>query len=177
MPSYKAALAEAHLHAGGTTSARALLDELASSSFVFTEDSAWFDGVGSCARVAWELGLADHAARLFELLLPHSDQTPRNGLILQPTVAQHLGALAALLAPYDEAEAHFVQAREITERGRIKTFNADNNLWWGQMLLQRGRPGDTERARDLLEKARSASTQNGYGRIERLAAEALHMSG
>jgi hypothetical protein len=41
--------------------------------------------------------------------------------------------------------------------------------------MERGGPGDTEKAQDLLTRARSAATANGYGGVERRAAAALQV--
>jgi hypothetical protein len=54
-----------------------------------------------------------------------------------------------------------------------KFFAARTNLSWGRMLADRQAPGDIEKARDLLTKAQSLSSANGYRKVERRAADAL----
>jgi thiamine pyrophosphate-dependent acetolactate synthase large subunit-like protein len=54
-----------------------------------------------------------------------------------------------------------------------KFYAARTNLSWGTMLTERGDPGDTEKARDLLTNAHSVAMTNGYGYIERRAVAAL----
>lgn len=43
----------------------------------------------------------------------------------------------------------------------------------GNMLAVRNAPGDSEKARDLLTKARTVATTHGYANLERRAAQAL----
>lgn len=127
----------------------------------------------NCVRVAWELDASIHAPRLFELLEPYRDQSTHDGVVPNLPVATCLGALASLLERYDEAEQYFAQASDIHGLGRGPCGKAEMELWWGQTLLRRGAAGDTERARELLEAARSTAARHGYARIERQAAEEL----
>ena len=43
------------------------------------------------------------------------------------------------------------------------------------MLAERQAPGDAQKARDLLTKAHTVAAANGYGNIERRAADALQL--
>jgi len=54
-----------------------------------------------------------------------------------------------------------------------KFFAARANLSWGKMLLERGAPGDAEKARELLTQTRAVAEAHGYASVERRAAEAL----
>jgi class 3 adenylate cyclase/tetratricopeptide (TPR) repeat protein len=167
IPAYKAALADAYLEAGDTTSARTLLEEAAAKSFLMPEDNAWFDGILNYARVAIELELRDHAVALLELLAPFRDQVPQNGLIPYEPVAMYIGGLATLLGRFEEADAYFAQASELNTRGDMRFAKAHTNLLWGRMLLTRGGHGDVNLARELLEDARSIATSHGYAMVER----------
>ena len=88
------------------------------------------------------------------MLAPFEDQVPHNGLIPQEPVATHLGGLATVLGRYEEAEPYFEKAAELNARGGMRYAEAQTNLLWGRMLRMRNGPGDTDRAREVLEQAR-----------------------
>jgi ATP/maltotriose-dependent transcriptional regulator MalT len=88
-------------------------------------------------------------------------------------VASTLGALASVLGRFDEAEGHFAEANELMTRGDMQFFAAATDLWWGRMFAERGAPGDTEKARDLLSQAHAAAKAHRYGGVERRAATVL----
>ena len=176
IPTYKAALAAAYLEGGNEAAARELIDEAAAGSFSLPEDTAWFDGILNYARVALELKLRDHAEILFTMLAPFEDQVPYNGIIPQEPVAMHLGGLATVLGRYEAAEPSFEKAAELNARGGMRYAEAQTNLLWGRMLLMRNGPGDIERAREVLEQARSRAVACGYAMVERRATAALSTS-
>jgi hypothetical protein len=84
-----------------------------------------------------------------------------------------LGGLATVLGRYDEAQAYFVQSAAMCDRIGARFFAARTDLSWGRMLAERRILGDTEKARQLLTKARSAAAANGYRAVERRASAAL----
>jgi tetratricopeptide (TPR) repeat protein len=173
IPTFRAVLAAAHLDAGNEAAARQLMDEGAEGSFSLPEDNAWFDGIINYARVVIELQLRAHGERLIELLLPFRDQVPHNGLVPQPPVATYLGGLATVAGRYEEAESYFEQAAELNARGEMRFAEAQTNLFWGRMLRARNGPGDTDRARELLEQARESAGARGYAMVERRASAEL----
>jgi tetratricopeptide (TPR) repeat protein len=175
IPTYKAALAAAYLEGGNEALARELIDEAAAGSFSLPEDTAWFDGILNYARVALELKLRDHAEILFTMLAPFEDQVPYNGIIPQEPVAMLLGGLATVLDRYEVAEPYFEEAAELNARGGMRYAEAQTNLLWGRMLLTRNGLGDIERAREVLEQARSSAGARGYAMVELRATAALSM--
>jgi hypothetical protein len=78
-----------------------------------------------------------------------------------------------VLGCYDDADAYFAHATAFNDRANAKFFAAATNLAWGEMFAERNAPGDTERARELLVKAKSAAATHGYGHVERRATQAL----
>lgn len=74
---------------------------------------------------------------------------------------------------YDEAEAYFAQSSAFCDRVGAKFFAALTALIWGMMLDERRAPGDAERARELLAKARATAAAHGYASVKNGAAEAL----
>jgi class 3 adenylate cyclase/tetratricopeptide (TPR) repeat protein len=169
VPVYRAVLACCLIEADDEGGAQALFDQAAATSFVMPEDSGWIIGVGLYARAAIELGLSDGADRLFELLEPIHDQLPFSGITPLDPVATYLGGLATVLGRYDEAERYFDEAAQICTQGAMRFSEAYNNLLWGRMHLQRGGPGDADKARGLFELARSSAVAQGYARVERQA--------
>jgi tetratricopeptide (TPR) repeat protein len=167
MPTFKAILAAAHLDAGDEETARELVAVAATHSFSLPEDNAWLDGIISYARVVIELQLRLHSGRLIELLVPFRDQVPHNGLTPNPPVATFLGGLATVVGRYEEAESFFEQAAELNTRGEMRFAEAETNMLWGRMLRTRNGPGDTDRARSLLEQARESAAARGYALVER----------
>jgi len=169
VPAFTAALAASRLEAGDEVGARELIDRAAAGSFSLPEDSAWFDAMANYARVAIELRLNDHAEALLEGLAPFHDEVPHNGLIPQDPVAMFLGALAAVVGRYEEAETYFEEAEELNTRGGMRFAEANTKMLWGRMLRHRGEPGDADRARELLTGARESAAIRGYAAVERRA--------
>jgi tetratricopeptide (TPR) repeat protein len=173
MPAFKAVLAAALLDAGDEAAARELVDEAATHSFSLPEDNAWFDGMVHYAKVVIELQLRVHGERLIELLLPFRDQVPHNAVVPQSPVATYLGGLATVDGRYEEAESYFEQAAELNTRGEMRFAEAQTNTYWGRMLRARNGPGDTDRARILLEQVRESAAARGYAMVERRASTEL----
>jgi tetratricopeptide (TPR) repeat protein len=113
------------------------------------------------------------AAPLFDRLEPFAEQVPTNILSAWDPVSHYLGGLATVLCLYDQADNYYARATEFNRRAGAKFFAANTNLGWGKMFVERGDPGDRERARDLIAAAHVAAVTHGYADIERRAAEAL----
>jgi class 3 adenylate cyclase/tetratricopeptide (TPR) repeat protein len=173
IPAYTAALAVSRLEASDEAGARELLDRAAAGSFSFPEDNAWFDAIFNYGRVAVELRLADYAAALLEQLAPFHDQVPHNGTIPYEPVAMILGALATVLGRYEDAEKYFAEAEDLNTRGGMRFAEAHTKMLWGRMLCARSGPGDSDRARTLLEQARESAAARGYAMVERRASAEL----
>ena len=82
-----------------------------------------------------------------------------------------------MLGRYREAEAHFAVADDFCTRGALRYSQAQNQLYWGRMLLRRAMPGDVEQSRDLLLRARGTATEKGYALIEKRTTTALEAAG
>jgi DNA-binding SARP family transcriptional activator len=169
IPTFKAGLALALLDSGDDSGARELVERAAAESFSLPEDGAWFEGVINYTIVAIELHLTAEAEQLIALLAPFHDQVPHNTLISHSPVATFLGGLASVLGRYQEGEAYFEEASELSRRGHMKFAEAQTDMLWGRMLRSRDEPGDVERARTLLEQARATAAIRGYALVERQA--------
>jgi hypothetical protein len=69
------------------------------------------------------------------------------------SIAWALGALAATLERYEDAERHFAVATEIEERLGAPLLLARTHARWARALIVRGRPEDLDRAEHMLEQA------------------------
>ncbi|MHB8671732.1 MAG: ATP-binding protein, partial [Acidimicrobiales bacterium] len=174
VPAWVAMQGWAHLEAGEVEEARGILEAATAGRFAsLPPDLAWMDGVVGYAEVAIGLRAEPAARTLFDLLLPYREQVPFDGLVPQAPVSWYLGGLATVLGTYDDADEHFARAAAIATRGQMRFSEVRTELAWGQMLAERGRPGDLPRARALLTGAHAGAVERGYGGLERRAEAAL----
>ena len=115
----------------------------------------------------------NYAEPMIERLSPWSGQLAYDAATATGPVDQFLGGLATVMGRYDEAHTFFTQCSAFCDRVGAKFYTARTELLWGRILAQRQAPGDIEKARDLLIKARTAALAYGYGTVERRAAAAL----
>ena len=177
VPVFLAVQATAHLDAGDVVSARGIIEDSARQGFDMEEDVAWSTAMANYAEVAVELDLGAAASVLLERIGPLSDQLVSNGLTHRDAADTWLGGLCTVLGRYREAEAHFAVADDFCTRGALRYSQAQNQLYWGRMLLRRAMPGDVEQGRDLLFRARGTATEKGYALIEKRATTALEAAG
>ena len=74
------------------------------------------------------------------------------------------GPLASCLGRWEDAERHFEHALAVNERLGARPFLVRTRRAYAQMLLERNRPGDTERAHELIAAARAEAEQLGMAR-------------
>lgn len=96
----------------------------------------------------------ESAAVLYRLLLPWAAFNVAN----QPegmrgAVSRYLGLLTTTLGRCSEAAAHFRDALAMNKRMGARPWLAHTQNDYARMLLARDRPGDRERAQELLEQA------------------------
>jgi class 3 adenylate cyclase/tetratricopeptide (TPR) repeat protein len=174
IPAFAAALALAHIETDQHSEARAMLDAAAHDGFASIPlDVTWLIAMIAYAEVATQLSEPNSASMLTELLHPWSDQVGFDGATTVGSVAHSLGALAAVLGRYEEAEQYFAEATAINGRVGSAFFSARTELEWGRMLVARSAPGDLDRARELFERARATGADRGYGVVEQRAGRAL----
>jgi class 3 adenylate cyclase len=172
---YAAVLAFANAQAQRTEEARRQLEEFATANFDLPMDNTWLTGMVAYAEAAVHCGDPSYAGPIFDLLAPWSDQWSTTGSTTgEGPVSRFLGGLATVLDRYDEATSYFAQSAAGSEQMGAKFLAAETDLAWGTMLVKRGAPGDAQRARDLLHKARSVAVANGYGSVQRRAETTLH---
>ncbi len=123
------------------------------------------------ADVCSRLGLEDRAGELYELLAPFAGQLAVSGPSLYGSIDWTLGALAAALERYGQAETHFAAAADIEERLGAPLCLARTRARWARALIARGRPEDVARAQQMLGQAEETAERLGGGLVTREVAE------
>jgi hypothetical protein len=105
-PAYRSSYAWILAALGDTARARAELDAVMASRQAF--DANWLSSQAESAEACMLLGAADHAAVLYERLLPYAGRPATAGRAACSfgSVDRHLGGLAALLGREADAERH-----------------------------------------------------------------------
>ena len=117
-PVFRCALAHLHARLGRLAEARRVLDDLARDNFsALPLDQEWPFGMSLLAETAVLLDDADHAAVLYELMVPWAtlnvvDQAEG----IRGSASRYLGLLATTTERWEEAERHFEAALD-DERG------------------------------------------------------------
>jgi tetratricopeptide (TPR) repeat protein len=163
------ALAAADL--GRTGEARAVYDRLVASPPPL--DLYWAIATVMWAQLAMRLGETAQVEVLYEALRPYHDHVVPFPPFPAPSMSFHLGALAAFLGRFDEADRHFATAATDHERIGAPTYLARTRLEWARALLARGEAGDDARAHALLTAASGAAREFGLLGVERDATALL----
>jgi class 3 adenylate cyclase/tetratricopeptide (TPR) repeat protein len=166
-------LAKAHVEVDHTDAAIGQLEAFAAAGFDLRMDHVWLSGMVDYADAAVVCGDPTYASPLFDRLAPWHAQLPATGASALPPVSHYLGGLAGVLGRYDEADAYFSQAAAVSKKLGAKFFSSRTDLWWGNVLVKRDRPGDADAARARLTSAQRVARDHGYGDVERRATEAL----
>jgi class 3 adenylate cyclase/DNA-binding CsgD family transcriptional regulator len=114
----------------------------------------WLMNVTNAAAVCSALRDTERAAVIEGMLSPYADQLVHAMGVSSGSVSHYLGMLAATAGRYDDAEARFARAEAAHVRAGAPTWAARTAFEQGRMLLARGKPGDVERAGQLLDGAR-----------------------
>jgi tetratricopeptide (TPR) repeat protein len=170
-------LAKAHVEVDCIDEALGQLEAFAASGFDLRLDHDWLSGMVDYADAAVACGDPTYAWPLFERLAPWHAQVPATSASALPPVSHYLGGLAGVLGRYDEADAYFSQSAAMSARLGATFFTARTDLWWGNVLAQRDRPGDASAASVRLTKAQRAARTHGYADVERRATAALAAMG
>lgn len=119
----------------------------------YDRNIGWLGNQVLWTEVCDRVGSTQDAEDLLARLAPYHDQVASCGSLWPGAVAGALGILAAKLGRDDEADAYFAEAEEVNTRIRAPFFLARNRVNWARLLLRRRRPGDGERAAELLQDA------------------------
>ena len=126
----------------------------------------------------WVLGEKDEAARHYSSIVSLSAHT---GNAVRTWDARLLETLAGIAAAaecdWDVAERHFVTAMDVAERMPHLIEQADVRRFFAQMQIDRGAPGDLDRARELLTEAVDRYHQLGMPMHEAMTVAIQHEFG
>jgi tetratricopeptide (TPR) repeat protein len=154
-PAFQAALAWSYAELDRCDASHSIIQDLRSNCYAgVPRDHNWLMTLGFLARASARLDDQEVAEELYELLAPYRAELMVAVTFWGGPVAHDLGLLATTLERYDEADGHFAHAAEAQEQIGATGTLIHTRLQWARMLLRRGRHGDSERARSLLEAAR-----------------------
>lgn len=156
MPAWRAGLALMYLEAGRLVEARAeyqnvLIDGVAK----IPVDGNWLQALDFLAQICAALGDHEHAAVLYETLVPCAGRMVAigRGVGCNGAIDRSLGLLAGVLGRRDDAREHFEAAIELNARMGARPFVAWARLNLAELLVDSGAPTELDHARRLLDAA------------------------
>jgi len=161
---FETSLAQDHIIFGRKEEARAEFERvLATDPADLPRGPFWIPMLVCLSEVCAFLGDARQAERLYPVLLPYADH---NVLLVTGTpylgsASHYLGLLATTMARWQEAQAHFESALAFNRKLGARVLVAHTEYRYAQMLLRRGKPGERERALDLLDRTGHTAEQLG----------------
>jgi DNA-binding SARP family transcriptional activator/tetratricopeptide (TPR) repeat protein len=163
LASWRYAPASVYAHLGRAEQAHQALESLALDDFEdLPRDAFWLWNLSTLCEVVVFLGDAPRAQLFYELLLPYADRcVVAFGLLSLGSASRPLGQLATTLSRYEEAARHFEYALEMNTQIRSPLWVAHTRHDYARMLLLRNRPGDRDKAVELLEQALATAEQLG----------------
>jgi hypothetical protein len=164
---WQAALVRVTCAMGHHDEARRALDQLAINDFAdIPRYNGWIVTIALLSDACIELGELQRVEALYGLLRPFATRnvTTPQAVFLGP-VARFLGVLAAARGDWDVAGEHFEAARATASRMNARPALVRVDLDEASMLLRRDRPGDRDRARELISRAEPIAAELGLARI------------
>lgn len=161
---------------GDVYAAHVELQAMAANDFAaLPHDGYWLISM-TCLGFVFRSELRDPAIAeaLYAKLLPHEAETITlgNGRICVGAVAWALGALAASLERWDDAERHYAATWRLHRAMGARPFLARALVDYATTLRRRGHPADRERIRALLDEAERLGRDLGMQMVLALAAMA-----
>jgi hypothetical protein len=119
------------------------------------------------AELAATLGDADRSAEVYPRLRPYAGQVVASGNAVHcpGSIDRHLGQLAATVGRFGDSEAHYEAAVALDASLRSPPLLARTRYWFGRMLVNRGGPGDVERAVPLLADSLATAERLGMAAL------------
>jgi DNA-binding CsgD family transcriptional regulator/tetratricopeptide (TPR) repeat protein len=138
-------------------------------------DSLYCASLSYLADAAVAVDDRDAAAAVYVELSPFRNLVVQVGHLLAAygSADRYLGSLAALLGRPRDADTHFEAALRLDGRAGMPVWLAHTQVAYGRFLLGRGRPGDVDRGRALLQSAAETARRLGMARLLAGATNAL----
>jgi tetratricopeptide (TPR) repeat protein len=146
----------AYAEAGRETEARELFERYAARGFdAIPRDDYWFAALFMLSRACALLRDAPRAEALYDLLAPYAETNATLGPSAVALGSLHapLGALAATISRWEDAERHFDRALERNRAWGYRPFAALVLRDYADMLVRRGGDSHSERAVALAQDA------------------------
>jgi tetratricopeptide (TPR) repeat protein len=150
-PVWRCVLAAFYSELGREAEARATFEELAPSDFAgLPFNDEWLLGMAFLTQACAFLGDSRRAAVLYDRLVPFSEANVVSYIdVTLGSVERSLGVLAATMRRFDEAAQHFGAAVEMNARMGGRPWVAHTRHNHAATLVDRGAPGDREKALEI----------------------------
>jgi tetratricopeptide (TPR) repeat protein len=166
---WRPGLALIYTELGLSVEATSEFESLAQHDFAdLPRDSNWLVSLTYLADICTSLGDRTRASTLYELLLPyfHINVLFANASACYGSASRYLGALAAIMARWDDAERHFEDALAMNSAMGARPWLAHTQYQYARMLLARDQAGDSEKAATLLKEALATARELGMRALE-----------
>jgi class 3 adenylate cyclase/DNA-binding CsgD family transcriptional regulator len=175
-----AALAYLCLETERPDQAREWFERLACNDFAdIKSDWYWLSTVTLSAVITGRLGDRRRAALLYDMLRPYAARSIVVGFFLcTGSASLPLGELAATMGRWKDAKQHFKVALEMNARIGARPWLARTQYGYAAMLQERDRPGDREKAQELVNQALTTFEELAMKKdVERALALKLDLQG
>jgi class 3 adenylate cyclase len=154
-PIWHCLLACAYAESGRTSDARREFEKLAEGDFAsLPQDVQWAFDLGLLADVCAALDDEKRAAPLYDHLLSYTGRyLSMAAMVTAGSAARGLALLAATMHHWDDAVRHFEEAIEVDKRMHARGWLPRTQCDYARTLLDRGSPGDRQKALELLGEA------------------------
>ncbi len=177
IPAWRCGLAFVYAELGRKQDAGRELDTLATDRFAaLPRDAFWLVGMSMLGEVAAIVEHPVHVPVLYEELAPYAEHCIVMTAACYGSAARVLGLLATALGRFDDAGRHFEAALERNARIHSPLWVGHTQCDYASMLLRRDAPGDSERARALLEQALATASELGLHAVARKAEPLIRRS-
>jgi class 3 adenylate cyclase len=165
-PTWRCTLALAYAEIGRESEARLEFEKLAEDDFAFLDyDPFHLIDLGYLADVCNVLGDAKRAAPLYDRLLDYKGRyLALETVVTGGSVARSRGLLAAAMQRWNDAACHFDEAIEVDKRMLAWGWLPRTQCDYARTLLDRGAPGDRQKALELLGEALETCQELGLKR-------------
>ena len=155
-PILRCALAVTHWQLGQRQDAKRVLNELAADDFAqLPINNDWLLSAALLAELIAATADTDRGDTLYRRLLPYDGLNVDTEEVSTGATSRYLGLLATTSRHFEQAARHFQDALALNERIGARPWLARTQHDYAKLLLTRDKPGDRERAHDLLRTARA----------------------